>query len=212
MHPTLGCPPDAPAPRQQSSVVGWNGISETCRRLVGSNLSMTLWQNHRALPILAKRNLAKLFYQVWPTPNLSFEGRLGGRFGLRVGGEGGSQKGEGPEGRGRSENGKMEPEGWGPSGWGSKGGGAKNFASRGLLLVERPAEGPKVCVLGFGVLVFASVQVLNSGVEVFRVNDIREGQRGDRGVRPKMAKIHCGVKPDMVVAATVKCLRLVTSW
>ena len=36
------------------------------------------------------------------------------------------------------------------------------------------------------------------------VHDIWEGLKGDRGRGPKMAKIHCGVKPDIFKRAAQK--------
>ena len=39
---------------------------------------------------------------------------------------------------------------------------------------------------------------------VFRVDDILEGQKGDQGGGPKLAKIHFGVKPDIFKRAAQK--------
>ena len=39
---------------------------------------------------------------------------------------------------------------------------------------------------------------------VFKVNDILEGQKGDKGGGPKMAKIQYGVKPDIFKRAAQK--------
>ena len=39
---------------------------------------------------------------------------------------------------------------------------------------------------------------------VFLVNDILEGQKGDQGGGPKMAKIQYGVKPDVIKRAAQK--------
>ena len=39
---------------------------------------------------------------------------------------------------------------------------------------------------------------------VFRVDDILEGQKGDQGGSPKMAKIQHGVKPDIFKRAAQK--------
>ena len=37
---------------------------------------------------------------------------------------------------------------------------------------------------------------------MFRVDDILEGQKGDQGGGPKLAKIQCGVKPNIIKRAT----------
>ena len=42
------------------------------------------------------------------------------------------------------------------------------------------------------------------GVLVFKVNDILEGQKGDQGGGPKMAKLRHGVKPDISERAAQK--------
>ena len=39
---------------------------------------------------------------------------------------------------------------------------------------------------------------------MFRVGDILEGQKGDQGVGPKLAKIQYGVKPDIFKRAAQK--------
>ena len=43
------------------------------------------------------------------------------------------------------------------------------------------------------------------GVSVFKVIDILEGQKGDQGGGPKMAKIQYGLKPDIFKRAAQKC-------
>ena len=52
----------------------------------------------------------------------------------------------------------------------------------------------------FGVLGVLGV----SSVWVFKVRDILEGQQGDQGGSPKMAKIQHGVRPDIFKRAVQK--------
>ena len=99
---------------------------------------------------------------------------------------------------------------------------------------ERPTEGPKVggwvfrffwgC-LGLSFRVFQGVsgcfrvcfrvfqgvsgcfrvfQGVSGCFRVFRVDDILEGQKGDQGGGPKLAKIQYGVKPDIFKRAAPK--------
>ena len=67
--------------------------------------------------------------------------------------------------------------------------------------------------LGLMVLVFRCLGFRCSGFRCsgFRVNDILEGQKGDQGGSPKMAKIQYGVKPDICKRAAQKRPKINTS-